>query len=178
MKRGKYFEGKLLRETDLAKEQTYQKTPQKKEISKMATGDRKDPYRNFNFMVEIDGIAQAGFSECSGLESDTDVIEYREGNEASTVRKLPGLTKYSNIVLRRGVTDSKELYNWRKDVIDGNIQRKSGLIVLLNEKRQQVARWNFREGWPCYMSGPDLDAMGDEVAIEELEICHEGFERV
>ncbi len=143
----------------------------------MASGSRTDPYKNFNFLVEIDGITVAGFTECTGLESETEVIEYREGNEASTLRKLPGLTDYSNITLRRGVTDNKELYNWRKSVIDGQTERKSGSIILLNDKQEEVARWNFKQGWPCYMAGPDLNALESEIAIEALEICHEGFER-
>lgn len=180
MERNRYFDGKLLNESDFEKEQKYQRPKNKrqgKEKSTMITGSRQNPYKNFNFLVEIDGITQAGFMECSGLESETSVIEYREGNEANIVRKLPGLTMYSNILLKSGVTDSKELYHWRKSVIDGQIVRKNGSIVLLNDKREEVARWNFREGWPCRMSGPALNALEDDVAIEELEICHEGFER-
>ena len=141
----------------------------------MTTG--MDPYGNFNFLVQIDGITQAGFKECTGLESETDVIEYREGAGISTPRQLPGLTRYSNIDLKRGVTDSLDLYEWRKSVIDGQTQRRDGSIVLLNDERVPVARWNFRRGWPCRMSGPDLNATESEVAIEELEICHEGLER-
>lgn len=143
----------------------------------MATDSRMDPFKNFNFLVEIDGITAAGFTECTGLESETEVIEYREGSEVNAVRNLPGLTRYSNIVLKRGVTDNKELYNWRKAIIGGQIERKNGSIILLDDKREQVARWNFRQGWPCYMAGPDLSATESEIAIEVMEICHEGFER-
>ena len=143
----------------------------------MTTGGRKDPYKSYNFVVEIDGVTQAGFMECSGLESETEIIDYREGNEANTVRQLPGLTIYENIVLRRGITDSKELHDWRKRVISGDIERKRGSIVLLDDKRKEVARWSFVEGWPSRWSGPELNAVISEVAIEELEICHEGFER-
>lgn len=143
----------------------------------MPNTGRQDPYRGYNFLVEIDGIAQAGFMECSGLESETDIIDYREGNEPNTVRQLPGLTVYTNILLRRGMTDSKELYNWRKGVIDGDVVRKRGSIILLDDKRKEVVRWSFVEGWPNRWAGPELDALESEVAIEELEICHEGFER-
>jgi phage tail-like protein len=128
--------------------------------------------------VEIDGLALAGFLECTGLESETAVIEYREGGWAGSARKLPGLTKYANITLKRGVTNSRELYDWRASIIDGVVQRRNGSIILLNTERQAVARWNFRQGWPCAMSGPDLNALKSAVAIEELVICHEGFERV
>jgi phage tail-like protein len=148
-----------------------------KETKQVPTNTRKDPYRNFNFVVEIDGMAQAGFMECSGLESETEIIEYREGIDSNTIRQLPGLTVYKNIVLRRGITDSKELSNWRKGVVKGEIERKNGAIVLLDDKRQEVARWRFVEGWPNKWSGPELNAMGGDVAVEELEICHEGLEQ-
>jgi phage tail-like protein len=180
MERNEYFRGKLLHSSDFEGEQEYLKDEQKPGEggkSHMATGSRTDPYKNFNFLVEIDGITVAGFTECTGLESETEAIEYREGNEANIVRKLAGLTKYANITLKRGVTDNKELYNWRKATIDGNIERKNGSIILLNDRREEVARWNFRQGWPCYMGEPDLNAMESEIAIETLEICHEGFER-
>ena len=177
-KKQRYFKGKPVKESDLKEEQRYRRPKsQRKESKTMPKGSRIDPYRNYNFLVEIDGVVHAGFMECTGLESRTEVIEYREGHEHATVRKLPGLTAYANILLKRGVSASMELYNWRKTVIEGAIDRRNGSIVLLNDAREEVARWNFREGWPCRMSGPDLSAMESGVAIEELEICHEGFER-
>lgn len=142
----------------------------------MATGDRNDPYAGFNFLVEIDGITKAAFSECSGLSTDTDPIEYREGSEDITVRKIPGLKKFANISLKRGMTTDLELWNWRKTVLDGLTDRKSGSIVLLNEAREEVLRWNFKEGWPSKWEGPSLNATGNEIAIETLEIAHEGLE--
>jgi len=151
--------------------------PTQKETKNVPTGGRQDPYRSYNFVVEIDGVAQAGFMECTGLEAETEIIDYREGNEPNTIRQLPGLTVYANIILRRGLTDSKELYDWRKSVISGDIVRKGGSIILLDDKRKEVARWSFVEGWPSRWSGPELNAIESEVAIEELEICHEGFER-
>src|SRR5262249_56281179 len=108
-----------------------------------ATGSRNDPFAGFNFLVEIDGITVAGFSECSGLSTDSDVIEYREGTETPTVRKIPGLDKYTNIVLKRGFTKDKALWNLRKQTIDGKTQRKSGSIVLQDEGRKEALRWNF-----------------------------------
>jgi phage tail-like protein len=116
--------------------------------------------------------------ECTGLESKTEIIRYREGSDRNTPRLLPGLNTYTGICLKKGVTDSKELYSWRKTVIDGQTVRKNGSIILHDNKHQEVARWNFIEGWPSRMSGPQLNALGNEVAIEELEIAHEGFERV
>lgn len=142
----------------------------------MATGDRKDPYAGFNFLVEIDGITLAAFSECSGLSTDTDPIEYRNGSEDITVRKLPGLKKFANLSLKRGMTMDLELWNWRKTVLDGATLRKSGSIVLLDEARTPALRWNFREGWPTKWEGPSMNATGNEVAVETLEIVHEGLE--
>ena len=141
----------------------------------MPPAGRADPFTKLNFLVEIDGIASAAFAEVGGLESETAVIEYRTGADF-TIRKLPGLTKYPNLVLKRGVTRDRDLWNWRQAVIDGNIQRRNGSVILLDEKRTPVIRWNFREGWPCKWSGPDLDASSNEVAIETLEIAHEGLE--
>lgn len=142
----------------------------------MPDGKRNDPYAQFNFLVEIDGVVKGGFSEASGLSTDTDIIEYREGQEPTTVRKLPGLMKYTNIVLKRGWTDDRSLWSWRKKVIDGKTERTSGSIILLDEARQQALRWNFREGWPCKWEGPALNAKTSDVAVETLEICHEGLE--
>jgi phage tail-like protein len=144
----------------------------------MPVAQRDDPYKAFTFLVEIDGIARAAFSEVSGLESETAVIEYRLGGELNTVRKLAGLTKYSNIVLRRGVTKDDELWNWRQAVVDGNVERRNGSITLLDDARNEVVRWNFRNGWPCKWEGPALNAKSNEVAIETLEIAHEGLELV
>jgi phage tail-like protein len=142
----------------------------------MATGDRKDPYAGFNFLVEIDGITRAAFSECSGLSTNSDPIEYREGSEDITVRKIPGLKKFANISLKRGMTTDLELWNWRKTVLDGVTERKSGSIVLLNEAREPALRWNFKDGWPTKWEGPAMKATGNEIAIETLEIAHEGLE--
>jgi phage tail-like protein len=142
----------------------------------MPPPQRHDPYKNFNFLVEIDGITRAAFSEVSGLESQTSVIEYRSGTDGRT-RKLPGLTKFSNIVLRHGITEDRELWDWRQSVVDGNTQRRNGAIVLLDDKGEQVLRWNFFEGWPCKWQGPALNAKNSEVAIELLEIAHDGLSR-
>jgi len=142
----------------------------------MAAGKRNDPYGQFNFIVEIDGVVQGGFSEASGLTTDTNMIEYREGNEITTTRKLPGLMKYNNIVLKRGWTNDRSLWEWRKKVIDGKTQRVSGAIVLKDEARNDALRWKFREGWPSKWEGPALNAKTSEVAIETLEIAHEGLE--
>ena len=141
------------------------------------TGQRVDPYGNFNFLVELDGITRAAFHEVNGFDSTIDVIEHREGGDNLTPRKLPGMTKHSNIVLKWGVTDDVQLYNWHRDAVRGVVQRKNGSIVLLDRQGQERARWNFINAWPTKWDGPDFTAEGNDVAIETLEIAHEGIER-
>ena len=142
----------------------------------MPDGKRNDPYGQFNFLIEIDGVVKAGFSEVNWLVTDTNVIEYRDGSEQhGTARKLPGLIKYNNIVLKRGWTQDRSLWDWRKKVIDGKTERTSGTIVLLDEARQKALSWTFREGWPSKWEGPALNGKTSEVAIETLEIAHEGL---
>jgi phage tail-like protein len=143
----------------------------------MATGQTPDPYNNFNFLVEIDGIARAAFAECSGADTSIDVIEHREGGENITPRKLPGLAKYSNIVLKRGVTDDRELYDWHRRIVRGQVDRRNGSIVLLDRAGSEVARWNFVRAWPAKWTGPTFNAEGNDVAIEQLDLAHEGIER-
>lgn len=140
----------------------------------MAGGQRVDPLENFRFRVEIEGIVQAGFTECSGLGSHIEVVEIREGGDAtSATRKIPGRVTYPDIVLKWGVTTSRELYNWHQAVINGQLQRKSGSVVLLNSERQEVVRWNFSNAWPSKFDGPTLNAKGNDVAIESLTITCE-----
>jgi phage tail-like protein len=141
---------------------------------------RVDPYRNYSFLVEIGGINQAGFAECTGFGANTDPIEYREGNEKPlTVRKLPGLTKYTNITLKWGITDSRDLYDWYIDITKGKIERKDGFIVLMDtDGITEKIRWAFTDGWPCKWDGPDFNAKGTDVAIQTMEICHEGITQV
>lgn len=141
------------------------------------TGQRVDPYLNFNFLVEIDGISRAAFQEASGFDSTIDVVEHREGGENTTPRKLPGMTKYSNIVLKRGITDDVELYQWHRQTVQGNVQRRNGSIVLLDRQGVEQARWNFVNAWPTKWDGPDFNAEGNDVAIETFELAHEGLER-
>jgi phage tail-like protein len=144
----------------------------------MATGQRVDPFGNFAFLVEIDGITRAAFHDVTGFDSTIDVIDHREGGENTTVRKLPGLTKYSNITLKWGITDDRELYNWHRDAVLGNVVRKNGAIIGLDRRGQETVRWNFLNAWPCKYDAPDYAAEGNDVGIETLELAHEGLERV
>lgn len=144
----------------------------------MATGSRTDPYRGFNFLVEIDGIAQAGFQEVSGLDASTPAIDYRQGDFGTRgSSKLSGINTYSPISLKRGITDSDELWKWRQTVIDGNTDRKNGSIVLLDEKGAEKIRWNFANAWPSKWTGPSFNATSGTVAVESLELTHEEVKR-
>jgi phage tail-like protein len=145
----------------------------------MPTGQRKDPYKNHRFLVEIDGITQAGFREVAGINSSQDPIEYREGNEPPTVRKLPGLIKHGNVTLKSGITDSMDLFNWRKQVEDGKIKeaRKNMAVVVLDDEGKTARRWEFSAAWPTKFEAPALNATANEIAIESVEIAHEGVKQ-
>jgi phage tail-like protein len=140
---------------------------------------RDDPFRNFKFRVEIDGVAEAAFSEVAIGETSTEAIDYREGTEPNHVRKLPGLVKYGNITLKRGVTDSQVIYQWHKDIVDGKIgdKRKSLAIVVIDEAGKDKARFVVSECWPTKYDPSDLNGKGNEVFIELLELVNEGIER-
>lgn len=140
----------------------------------MPTGDRNDPFRTFNFFVEIDGIASAGFSECTGLISEIEMVEYRNGNDPMHKRKLSGLRKFpNNIVLKRGLTTNRELWEWYAQTLVSIPERRNGSITLENENREPVARWEFSEGYITKWEGPGLNAGDNQVAIESIEIIIE-----
>ncbi len=136
-----------------------------------------DPYRGFNFRVEIDGITEAGFQECSGLDVSTDPVEYREGTDPNHVRKLTGLNKFSPVMLKRGITDSQALWQWQELTTAGRTQRRNVSIVLVDESGEEKMRWNLRRAWASKWTGPTFNATSNEVAVEQLEICHEELVR-
>jgi phage tail-like protein len=144
--------------------------------------DRVDPYKSYNFHLEFDGITTAAFRECSGLDATIAPIQYREGDEkVFTSRKLPGQVTYSNISLKRGITDNVEFWKWAKDFIDGKGDlkaRKNGSIVLMDDTgNTEKLRWNFVLAWITKWSGPAFNATSNEVALESLEIAHEGVSK-
>jgi phage tail-like protein len=143
--------------------------------------DRHGPFRVARFLLEIDGIAKAGFNHCRLPSSSTAVVEYREGNDPPTPRKLAGLNAYGPLELRYGVTtDGVEIAEWRRLVEQGKVDeaRRSIAVVLLDEEGSPGARWEFRNAWPARYEGPRLDADRSAVAVETLEIVCEGFRRV
>jgi len=141
---------------------------------------RQDPYRNFRFRLEIDNIQVAGFSEVAIGATTTDVIDYREGTDPPHVRKLSGLTKYGNITLKRGLTNSRELFDWHRLVVTGQLAgvRRNVVIVVQDEGGTDVARFVVNDAWPSKYDPSDLNAKGNDVVVELLELVNEGIERV
>jgi phage tail-like protein len=147
----------------------------------MAPVYRDDPYPGYNFELLVTGVSPDGkavkgsFMEVSGLGIEMPNIEYRNGSENITMRKIEGLIRYTNIVLKWGVTGDLIFWNWIVAGMNGLVTRAPGSVLLLNENRAEVMRWNFTRGWPCKWTGPSLNAKNNEIAIDTLEICHEGL---
>lgn len=136
-----------------------------------------DPFPAYNFLVEIDNIEIARFSEISGLTVETEVIEYREGSEKrNSVRKLPGITRFGNVVLKRGLATSNELWLWKKQIINGEIERRDVVVIQLDENREQTLRWQLSNCWPARYEGPVLNASKSEIAIESLTLATEDID--
>ena len=141
---------------------------------------RRDPLRNFRFRLEIDGLSLAGFSDVAIGATVTETIDYREGTDPPHLRKLSGLTKYGNITLKRGITDSLELFGWHQQIVQGGLDngRKRVIIVVQDETGQDKVRFVVTDAWPVKYDPGDLVAKGNEVLIELLELANEGIERV
>jgi phage tail-like protein len=138
---------------------------------------RDNPYPNFNFVVDIGGKEEIAFSEVEIPAAEIEAIEYREGGDrSSAARKLPGRVRYGNVVLRRGIAGDLELWEWFKSVRDGQLQRRNVTITLLDEQRNPVQRWLLRDAWPAKYDPSDLNAKGNEVLIETMELAVEGVE--
>lgn len=142
----------------------------------MATGQRNDPYRAYNFELEIDGVARGAFTEVSGLTAEGDPVDYREGTDVqANVRKLVGLRKYANLTLKRGYTRDVTLWQWYGNIVNGVQDRRNVTVTLMNEARVPVLRWQAENAWINKIEGPALKATGNEVAIESVELVHEGL---
>lgn len=138
-----------------------------------------DPEGNMIFALEIENIEVAQFLECSGLKSTSNVFEIEEGGLNQYVHKLPGMSRWENITLRYGVTSDTTLMEWRnmvlQDQFDDGDFRRSGAIVLKNLNNEEVRRYSFEEGWPVSWEGPSLNAGDADLAVEMVEIAHNGI---
>jgi phage tail-like protein len=144
----------------------------------MSLAARKDPIHSFRFKVEISGLLVGGFSEVSGLEANTEFDEYREGGVNDYTHKLPKTTKYSNLILKKGMTDSKDLFNWHQDVVVGNIQRKNITIFIVDATGTRVREWTFQDAFPIKWTRSELKADSNSLSVESIEIAHHGLVRV
>jgi phage tail-like protein len=143
---------------------------------------REDPLVGFHFAVDIQGAVKGYFTECSGLGSEHEEIEQKVVTEKGqeVVIKLPGRLKWEKITLKRGITSSMDIWKWRKQVEDGNVEsaRRDGSIVMYDMHLKEVARWNFERAWPIKVTGPQPKADSNEIGIEELTLVHEYIRRV
>lgn len=139
---------------------------------------RKDPFVAFRFEVNLDGLAVAGFSECSGLQWETETQDYNEGGLNTYVHKFPTRTKQSNLVLKRGIVD-RVMWNWYWDLTQGLVQRRTGAVLVYDPSGSTVVmQWEFSDAFPSKWTGPDLNASQNNVAVETMEIVHAGLKRV
>ncbi len=140
------------------------------------TGERVDPFATLRFHVEIEGIEEAAFTECSGLQAETEVFPYEEGGLNNTVHQLPGRSKFSNVTLKRGVASANELWDWYYKVIMSNVERKNVSIVLYSCDYNEVMRWNLTNAFPVKWVGPNFVSGDNNASVETLELVHEGIE--
>jgi phage tail-like protein len=146
-------------------------------------GVRRDPLVQAHFYVSVDGhLNNMVFREASGIGSESEIVEYKGStkDDYHTIQAIPGRLKWQKINLKRGITDSMDAWNWRKLVEQGNVDgaRANGSVVMVDQNGAEVARWNFVRAWPTKITGPSLNSSTNEVGVEELEIAHEGLERI
>jgi phage tail-like protein len=147
----------------------------------MALSDRHDPYLTYNFVVELDpdNLEAGGFSEVSGLQAELEVQDYREGGLNGYIHRLAGPVRYpSNLVLKQGIADRDILWPWCQKALQGSIERRNITIKLLDRDRTEQRRWEFAKAYPVRWAGPELRAGAAEVAMETLELVHEGLIRM
>ena len=147
---------------------------------------RVDPYRAFNFLITLvdsgagsgppqKSQASGGFSECTGLDISLDIEEYKEGGNNGLILRFPTRVKWSNLRLKRGIAQSDELWLWHFGFVGGQVARRDGVVTLQDEQQNSVKSWSFTRGLPVKWTGPSLNASQNQIAIEELEIAHEGL---
>ena len=145
-------------------------------------GEGKDPLVQFSYALDLGGKVKGYFTECSGLGSEHDVVEHKVVDEKGRqmIKMVPGRIKWDKITLKRGITDAKDIWDWRKKVEDGQVEdaRIDGSIIMMDQALMPVARWNFEGGWPSKVSGPQLKSASNEIGVEELTIVHHRLERV
>jgi phage tail-like protein len=141
-------------------------------------GVTADPYRNYNFLLQVQDISEAHFTECTGLGMRVHPIRYRESGAGQIVRMLPGPVEYGEVTLRYGLTNSLDLWSWLLMAAKGTVQRRHVSIVMLDsDGAREAFRWNLINSWPCEWRGVPLDALGREAAIEEMHLAFDSLDR-
>jgi phage tail-like protein len=137
-----------------------------------------DPYRLYNFKLEINGITEGHFTECSGMDIKIETITYREAGAKVGLRHIPGPVDYGSITLKYGLTNSHDLWDWMIKAANGDVDRRNVSIVMLNSAgSDEVMRWNLVDAWPCEWHGAALSATQKGIAIESLVITYDGITR-
>ena len=140
--------------------------------------NRNDPYRGYNFKLEINGVTEGHFTQCTGIGAQVDVISYREAGQGEVIRRLPGQVNYSDVTLAYGLSKSTELWDWFQTTVTGKVVRKNISIVTVDpDGATEAMRWNLIEAWPAAWNGAAFNALSQEVAIESLVLTYEGLER-
>lgn len=137
-----------------------------------------DPYRSYNFKLDINGISEGHFTECSGLSVKVESIPYREAGANQIVRKIPGPVDYASVTLKYGVTSSRELWDWLLTAVNGKVERKNVSIILLDsEGTNEAMRWNLHDAWPSEWQGAGLNTTDRAIAIDTLTLVFDSLER-
>jgi phage tail-like protein len=141
----------------------------------------RDPLVGFHYGIEVQGVVNGYFTECSGIGSENELIEHKVVDEKGreSIQKIPGRLKWQDITLKRGITSNMDIWDWRDQIVEGKVDdaRKNGSIVMFDQAGDEVARWNFENAWPLKVSGPSMKSDSNEFGIEELVITHEGLYR-
>ena len=137
--------------------------------------DITDPLLSYRFWVEFASDVVGGFQECTGLQAETEVMEWMEGGENSTILKFPGRIKYGNITLKHGMTQSPDLWLWFLRVLRGTFERRPITVILLDPSGGRARTWNFSRAFPVRWTGPEFKASSNTVAVESVEFAHEGL---
>mgnify|MGYP001108681024 CR=1 FL=1 len=140
-----------------------------------AVGNRQDVVGSLRFCVEIQGLQVGGFSEVTGLQAELEIEEYAEGGVNDFIHRFPKRKKYPPLVLKRGITTSRTLWDWFYQTKIGKVKRTSGSIILQDNRGQEIMRWHFLEAYPIKWVGPEMNATRSQVAVESIEIVHNGL---
>jgi phage tail-like protein len=136
-----------------------------------------DPYRGYNFRIEVEGLGEAAFSECTGLGASIQAIRYAEGR-SPVVRRIPGQVDYADVTLRYGLTNSPDIWNWIFEGLRGRVVRRNVSVILYDTTgTAEVMRWNLMQAWVSKWRAAPLDALGQEIAIETITIVFEQLDR-